>query len=74
MLELYRNNLRMIPHDIQPICQEMIVKVNDDFDGLEKQNNKKLKTNDSDFNSIINKTKQQGFKKINQILLIFYMI
>jgi hypothetical protein len=64
----------MIPHDIQPICQEMIVKVNDDFDGLEKQNNKKLKTNDSDFNSIINKTKQQGFKKINQILLIFYMI
>jgi len=64
----------MIPHDIQPICQEMIVKVNDDFDGLEKQNNKKLKTNDSDFNSIINKTKQQGLKKINQILFIFYMI
>ena len=60
MLELYRNNLRMVPHDIQPLCQEMMVKINDNTDVLEKPNNKKFKTNDSDFNSIINKTKQQG--------------
>jgi len=60
MLELYRNNLRMVPHDIQPICQEMTVKINDDTNVSEKSNNKKLKTNDSDFNSILNKTKQQG--------------
>jgi hypothetical protein len=50
----------MVPHDIQPICQEMTVKINDDTNVSEKSNNKKLKTNDSDFNSILNKTKQQG--------------
>jgi hypothetical protein len=72
MLELYRNNLRMVPHDIQPICQEMMVKVNDDGDTSEKQNKTKLKTNESDFSSMLNKTKQQGSEKINQILL--YMI
>ncbi len=60
MLELYRNNLRMVPNDIQPLCQEMMVKINDNTDVLEKSNNKKFKTNDSDFKSIINKTKQQG--------------
>jgi hypothetical protein len=50
----------MVPNDIQPLCQEMMVKINDNTDVLEKSNNKKFKTNDSDFKSIINKTKQQG--------------
>ncbi|CAF0833400.1 unnamed protein product [Rotaria sordida] len=59
MLQLYRNNLRMIPHDIQPICQEMMVKMNDEIDLSENDNKKKFKTNDSDFQSMINKTKQQ---------------
>ena len=57
MLELYRHNLRMVPHDIQPICQEMMIKINDDTD----ETNKKLfQTNDSNFSLMINKTKQQG--------------
>ncbi|CAF4795559.1 unnamed protein product, partial [Rotaria sp. Silwood2] len=49
----------MFPHDIQPICQEIFVKITYDSNVLEKQNNKKFKNNDLDFNSIINKTKQQ---------------
>ncbi|CAF4986429.1 unnamed protein product, partial [Rotaria socialis] len=36
MLELYRNNLRMVPQDIQPICQEMTIKVNDETDLSDK--------------------------------------
>jgi len=52
----------MVPNDIQPLCQEMMIKINDNTDTLEKSNNKKLKTNDLDFNSIVNKTKQQGYK------------
>lgn len=60
MLELYRNNLRMIPHDINPLCQEMTVKIVDDSDVSNKQTNKKFKSNEPDFNSMINKTKQQG--------------
>ncbi|UJR35445.1 hypothetical protein I4U23_028201 [Adineta vaga] len=59
MLELYRNNLRMVPSDIQPVCQEMTVKITDDTNSSEPQNRKKFKTNDTDFNSIISKTKQQ---------------
>ncbi|CAF4535125.1 unnamed protein product [Rotaria sp. Silwood1] len=59
MLQLYRNNLRMVPHDIQPICQEMLIKMNDEIDLSEKDNKKKFKTNDSDFKTMINKTKQQ---------------
>jgi len=69
MLELYRNNLRMVPNDIQPLCQEMMVKINDNTNTLEKSNNKKFKTNDLDFNSIVNKTKQQGYK-ITTLFLI----
>ena len=60
MLELYRNNLRMVPSDLQPVCQEMMVKMADDANSSEPQNRKKFKSNDADFNSIINKTKQQG--------------
>ncbi len=60
MLELYRNNLRMVPHDIQPLCQEMTVKVIEDIDLSENSKNKKFKANESDFNSMINKTKLQG--------------
>ncbi len=60
MLELFRNNLRMVPHDIQPICQEMTVKIADDTEGSDKFSTKKMKNNDQDFNSILNKTKQQG--------------
>ncbi len=71
MLELYRNNLRMVPHDVQPICQEMLVKVNDDIDIFE--NKKKRKTDDSDFNAMINKTKQQGEKKNKRIHLAVEM-
>ncbi len=60
MLELYRNNLRMVPHDVQPTCQEMTVKINNETDISDKYTSKKLKTTDSDFKSMINKTKQQG--------------
>ena len=60
MLELYRNNLRMVPQDIQPLCQEMTVKVIDDNDVPEKPTNKKFKAAEPDFNSMISKTKQQG--------------
>ncbi len=60
MLELYRNNLRMVPHDVQPTCQEMAVKINNEADISDKYTSKKLKTTDSDFKSMINKTKQQG--------------
>ena len=61
MLDLYRNNLRMVPHDIQPICQEMTVKINDDTEQFDKQpTTKKFKSNESDFTSMVNKTKQQG--------------
>ncbi|CAF3423120.1 unnamed protein product [Rotaria socialis] len=59
MLELYRSNLRMVPQDIQPICQEMTIKVNDETDLSDKDSKKKFKTNDSDFKTMINKTKQQ---------------
>ncbi|CAF0993465.1 unnamed protein product [Adineta ricciae] len=59
MLELYRNNLRMVPSDLQPVCQEMMVKMADDANPSEPQNRKKFKSNDADFNSMINKTKQQ---------------
>jgi hypothetical protein len=72
MLELYRNNLRMVPHNVQPICQEMTVKIDDDTDTSEQQSKKKFKTNDSDFSSMINKTKQQGDKKTN-FFPCFYM-
>ena len=60
MLELYRNNLRMVPQDIQPVCQEMTVKVIDDNDVSERPTNKKFKTSEPDFNSMISKTKLQG--------------
>ncbi|CAF1543067.1 unnamed protein product [Rotaria magnacalcarata] len=59
MLELYRNNLRMVPQDIQPVCQEMTIKVNDETDSSDKDSKNKFKTNDSDFRTMINKTKQQ---------------
>ncbi|CAF4039183.1 unnamed protein product [Adineta steineri] len=59
MLNLYPSNLRMVPSDIQPKCQEMAVKMTDDTDTSDRQNKKKFKANDTDFNSIINKTKQQ---------------
>jgi ABC-type enterochelin transport system substrate-binding protein len=61
----------MVPHDVQPICQEMLVKVNDDIDIFE--NKKKRKTDDSDFNAMINKTKQQGEKKNKRIHLAVEM-
>ena len=57
MLDLYCNNLRMVPHDIQPICQEMMIKIDDDRDELNKN---KFQTIDSNFSSMINKTKRQG--------------
>ena len=57
MLDLYRNNLRMVPHDLQPMCQEMMVKMNDETD---QPTTKKFKSNEADFTSIVNKTKQQG--------------
>ena len=57
MLAFYRNNLRMVPHDIQPICQEMMVKVHEED---EKSTTKKFKGNEADFSSIVSKTKQQG--------------
>jgi hypothetical protein len=60
MLDLYRNNLRMVPHDIQPLCQEMTVKIIDDTNVSEQPMNKKFKKNETDFTSMINKTKQQG--------------
>ena len=60
MLELYRNNLRMVPHDIQPICQEMAVKMTDDVGVLEKETKKRFKSEESDFSSVLNKTKRQG--------------
>ena len=60
MLELYRNNLRMVPRDIEPVCQEMLVKIDDDTDASDKPNKTKSKSNDSDFSSMLNKTKQQG--------------
>jgi hypothetical protein len=60
MLELYRNNLRMVPQDIQPVCQEMTVKVIDDNDVSERPTNKKFKASEPDFNSMISKTKLQG--------------
>lgn len=60
MLALYRNNLRMIPHDIQPICQEMLVKVHEEDDRMDKSTTKKFKSNEADFASIVSKTKQQG--------------
>lgn len=55
MLDLYRGNLRMVPQDIEPICQEMMVKVVEENEPLSK----KFKSNDVDFNSMISKTKQQ---------------
>ena len=61
MLEFYRNNLRMVPHDLQPMCQEMFVKMADDNDTSDKDQRKKLKTtHEPDFTSIVNKTKQHG--------------
>lgn len=59
MLDLYRNNLRMVPLDIEPVCQEMMVKINDESDPSDKTNAKKFKSNDMDFNSMLSKTKQQ---------------
>jgi hypothetical protein len=50
----------MVPHDVQPTCQEMTVKINNETDISDKYTSKKLKTTDSDFKSMINKTKQQG--------------
>lgn len=51
-LDLYRQNLRMVPHDIQPVCQEMFVKVTDDVTtGTSKQ---------TDFNTVLQKTKKHG--------------
>jgi hypothetical protein len=60
MLEFYRNNLRMVPHDIQPTCQEMAVKMPDETGVPEKDSRKKFKSSEPDFSSAINKTKQQG--------------
>lgn len=60
LLDLYRSNLRMVPRDVQPICQEMTIKINDEVDRNDKPNVKKLKTNEMDFSSMLNKTKQQG--------------
>ena len=55
MLDLYRGKLRMVPQDIEPICQEMMVKVVEE----NEPSSKKFKSNDVDFNSMISKTKQQ---------------
>lgn len=60
MLGFYRNNLRMVPQDIQPVCQEMMVKVHEEDDRLEKSTTKKFKGNETDFASVVSKTKQQG--------------
>ena len=64
MLDLYTSNLRMVPHDIQPVCQEMMVKMVDEPDEPEKQTRKKLAAQEADFSSILNKTKQQGSTSI----------
>jgi hypothetical protein len=61
MLELYRQNLRMVPNDIQPMCQEMYVKMTDDIDVSDNENKKRMIGGEqSDFNSMLSKTKQQG--------------
>ena len=61
ILELYRQNLRMVPHDIQPACQEMMVKMSDESTSIETEIKKKSRGNESDFNSVVQKTKQHGW-------------
>lgn len=75
MLEFYRNNLRMVPQEIQPICQEMMVKMGDEVETMEKDNRKKLKTHhEPDFTSIVNKTKQHGRSSLDQTVPMFLII
>lgn len=59
-LQLYGSNLRMVPQDIEPMCQEMTIKMNDEKDLSDNDNRKKSKANDSDFKSMIDRAKQHG--------------